>query len=150
MNISLKLRIIPGDKIIVPGCEPSTYSSSTSLARNMNCGRSLVDVKDALEAIPGSVVEVAHYDLINTKYFVLPATEVGCSCAPVVDYYDILRTIAKEPPSVDNSDNGCNVIDQGYCPSPDFELIEPPPQAAYFNEGDLSLANVVRDSNAGA
>lgn len=149
MQISLKLRVLPGDKIIVPGCEPATYSTSTSLLQNMNCGRSVVDLKDALEAIPGSKVELAGYDLINTKYFVLPPKEVGCNCAPVVDYYEILKSIAKEPPEKDDSYDHCNVIDQGYCPSPDFEFKEPPPTSTYLPEGNTCLANAVRDFNAG-
>lgn len=150
ISISLKLRVLPGDKIISPGCEPSTFSSSISLAKNMDCGRSIIDLADALEAIPGSRVEYITYDIESKKFYVLPSRDVNCRCEPVVDYYDILRSLAKEPTQEEREKfDYCQVFDQGYCPSPDFEFDEPPPSSSYAREGDLSLYEAVRNNAAG-
>lgn len=151
ITYSLKLPILATDKIIVPGCEPATYSSSVSLAANMHCGRALVDLADALAAIPGSFVETfaTPYQGYRTKFFVLPPKLIDCSCEPVVDYYAILKEIATtEEPETRDYDY-CATLDQGFCPSPDFDLLPPPPASTYGHEGDLSLATALRNQQSG-
>ena len=54
-----RLEVIGGRAIAVPGCEPTTSTSSTTLMRELRavCKNSMVDVQAALLAIPGSTLE---------------------------------------------------------------------------------------------
>lgn len=93
INIANKLTVLPGNIILIPGCEPLSELSSLSLSANINCKSSVITLAAALEAIPGSTVEI----LSNPKsfFFVLPEgppTTPGCnSCDSGVDWYQILR-----------------------------------------------------------
>ena len=99
INIANKLEVLFGNKLLVVGCEPVSAFTSTALAVNRDCGASVIDLADALEAIPGSTVVA----WVNPRrlFFVLPdGPPPKYGCAPVscktTDYYEILREIGKE------------------------------------------------------
>jgi hypothetical protein len=114
-EIANKLNVIANNKIIVPGCEPASAISSTTLAAGLNCNQPLVSLSDALKAIPGSYVEFGYNSGFGRrlKWFVFPPREVECPCSLSVDYYQILRDIAVEEDVVEEVD--CNTIDLGFC-----------------------------------
>lgn len=142
INIALQLEILPVGKIIIPGCEPTSALSSNKLSSWMaqqGCGKNaLVDLKKALEAIPGSWVKHANnFNRGGTvqRWFVFPATDTDCPCAERPDYYQMLRDIATEELPVEEICNSCDTIGMGYCPSPDFNDVLPPPASPYQPEG---------------
>lgn len=143
INISLKLEILPNNKLIVPGCEPSSSLSSKTLSAWMargGCGNALVDVNEALAAIPGSKVVLGQNygrGKILQKWFVLPPIDTDCPCAQYDDFYDILRCLAKEDLPEETNFDACDVIGMGYCPSPDFDEQPPPPPDPYVEEGSF-------------
>ena len=101
ITIKNRLRVLRGNKIIVPGCEPISAFTSPTLAANWTCTASVVDLADALAAIPGSSV----LELSNPRelYFVLPSgppqSPELCNdpCTSTVeDWYQALRDIATE------------------------------------------------------
>jgi hypothetical protein len=93
ITIANKLAVRAGNIISIPGCEPLSGFSSNTLAANMSCKSSVITLGAALEAIPGSTVEMS----FNPKmfYFVLPEgppTVFGCNtCDSGIDWYQILR-----------------------------------------------------------
>jgi len=122
IHIEYKLDVIGTDKIVVPGCEPTSALTSTTLARWGDCGSVTVDVADALEAIPGSKLEYQ----INTggvrkRWFVLPAYCPICrpGCLSIPDYYQILKDLANEGQDEEEPEQ-CEgeVLDQGFCKDP--------------------------------
>lgn len=93
VTINNKLEVLLGNVIIVPGCEPVSDFTSTTLAANMHCSTSIIKVEEALEAIPGSTLEMQ----INPRrlFFVLPS---GPPLPPNqnasgTDWYALLRGI---------------------------------------------------------
>lgn len=142
-TIELQLEIIPPNKILVPGCEPTSSLSSRTLSAYMakfGCGSALVDVNVALAAIPGSYIKYAsnfNRGSFRQKWFVLPAITPYCPCEPYPDYYQILKGLANgELPLEENYDR-CDINGMGFCPSPDFNLAEPPPLDPYRTEGSF-------------
>jgi len=110
IRIQNKLEVRPGNKIIVPGCEPTSATSSPTLNENRDCPATVVDLGDALDAIPGSSIEfLQSYGNLRRLLFVLPegpAPGYGCNnCSFVEDYYAILREIGREEEVV-KSDTG--------------------------------------------
>ncbi len=111
ISIRNKLEVLLGNKILVPGCEPTSAFTSPTLAENRKCGAAVVDLAAALDAISGSGIE----SLRNPRrlFFILPegpATRFGCrNTKSVEDYYQILRDVGQpvadeqpsRPPSVD-------------------------------------------------
>ena len=144
-TISLQLNIIPGNKIIVPGCEPSSNLSSLTLGVFMakgGCGSALVDLNLARNAIPGSFVKYGNnYNQsgVRQKWFVLPATRPGCPCDQNIDYYGILKSLATDNIPETESFDKCDINGMGYCPHPDFKLAEPPPISPYIGEGSFPV-----------
>ena len=140
-TIALQLEVLATNKIIVPGCEPTSALSSNKLSSwlaEQNCGSALVDLDDALEAIPGSWVKWGNNfgrGNIRQRWYVLPASDTDCPCASKFDYYSILRDLAGEELPVEESFDTCDVIGMGYCPSPDFEDVKAPPKSPYKEEG---------------
>lgn len=140
-TISLQLEVIAQNKVMVPGCEPTSALSSTTLSSYLaeaGCGNALVDLQDALDAIPGSYVKWgANFNRggYRQKWFVLPPVDTDCPCAQYEDWYDLLRQLANEEVPLEESYDACDVIGMGYCPSPDFEDIEAPPSSPYKEEG---------------
>lgn len=119
-TIKNKLRVLRGNKIIVPGCEPISAFTSTTLAANWTCRASVVDLTAALEAIPGSTIE----EFKNTGgygreiYFVLPSgppqSPSMCDnpCASTVqDWYQVLRDIAEEEIEEQETQEGLSLED---------------------------------------
>ena len=141
INLSMQLEVRAGNKILVPGCEPTSALSSTKLASWMaraGCGHALVDLDVALAAIPGSYVKYGNnFNRGNTrqKWYVLPPVNNSCPCMSHKDWYKILRGLASDETPEEESFDACNMIDSGYCPSPDFREILPPPPDPYQQEG---------------
>jgi hypothetical protein len=107
MSITIKnrLRVIRGNKLVIPGCEPISAFTSTTLAANMNCPASVVDLDVALEAIPGStIISFPNNGGYGREvYFVLPSgpPQSPNSCdnpciSTVEDWYQVLKDIASE------------------------------------------------------
>lgn len=142
-TINLQLEVIANSKIIVPGCEPTSALSSLALSSYLaaaGCGSAIINLQDALDAIPGSYVKLgANFNLggRRQKWFVLPPIDTDCPCDQYPDYYDILRDLANEELPVEESFDACDVIGQGFCPSPDFDSILPPPPDPYQPEGSF-------------
>jgi hypothetical protein len=104
-KIQNRLQILHGNKILVPGCEPTSAFSSTTLAENRDCKTTIVDLADALEAIPEATIVSWRNPL--TRFFVLPdgpPPAMGdCDCKQT-DWYQILRDIGVE---VEVESDGC-------------------------------------------
>jgi len=108
MTITIKnrLRVLRGNKLVIPGCEPISAFTSPTLAANWTCKASVVDLDAALEAIPGSTI----LSFPNTGgygrelYFVLPSgpPQSPSMCdnpqcqSTVEDWYQVLRDLAEE------------------------------------------------------
>jgi len=99
IRIRNKLEVLNGNKILVPGCEPTSAFTSPTLAENRDCKASVVDLKDALEAIPGATVIYLRNP--RKKFFVLPDGPAPdpskCTdCNFIEDHYQKLRDIGVE------------------------------------------------------
>ena len=154
--IEHKLDVMGEDRIIVPGCEPTSAVTSNTLARWNECGSATVSLADALEAIPGSSVR---YQINNgesggvrKRWFVLPAYCSACrpGCNSIPDYHQMLRDLAKQEPDEEPEQAECEVLDQGFCkdPSRQAPVIKRP--NPYKNEGSVlgvtpQLFNTPRD-----
>lgn len=145
----LQLEVRGNNKVLVPGCEPTSSLSSKALSAYMAAGKScknaLVDLNDALQAIPGSYVKYGHnYNKgVRQKWYVLPPIEYNCPCEAHVDYYDILRNIPGSETPVQEAFDKCDLVGQGFCPSPDFDQMLPPPSSTYSNEGEFPVVGGV-------
>ena len=101
-EIRNKLEVLAGNKILVPGCEPTSAFTSPTLAENRDCKASIVDLADALEAVPGSTV--IYMSNPRKKFFVLPSgpppspdeCDTSSKCDQVQDWYQFLRDISTE------------------------------------------------------
>jgi hypothetical protein len=101
-TIKNKLRVLRGNKLVIPGCEPISAFTSPTLAANWECKASVVDLDKALEAIPGSTI-VALPNTGRELYFILPSgppqdpslCDDPCR-STVEDWYQVLRDIAEE------------------------------------------------------
>lgn len=96
ITIQNKLEVMNGNKIMVPGCEPTSAFTSPTLAENRACSVTVVDLADALAAIPGSTV--IYWSNPRKKFFVLPSGPAldpsACStCVYIEDWYAKLREI---------------------------------------------------------
>lgn len=95
-EIRNKIEVLPGNKVLVPGCEPTSAFTSPTLAENRDCKASVVDLADALEAVPGSTV--IYMSNPRKKFFVLPSgpppsPETCSGRCDVEDWYQLLRDI---------------------------------------------------------
>lgn len=100
-TIGIRMNVIRGDRVLVPGCEPTSTVSSTRMEAEMRkagvCQCAIVDLRDILEAIPGSYTEFipnAGYSG-NMKLLVLPAVSQDCPCVVKPDYYAILKSLCR-------------------------------------------------------
>jgi hypothetical protein len=139
---SIQLEILVKSKIMVPGCEPVSSFSSPRLAYWMSqygCEDPLVDVEDALNAIPGSYVKYGinfNRQGFRQAWFVLPPFRTDCVCEQQQDWFNILRTLPRHKmPEPDQFAEECGVNDQGFCPR-DFEYTPPLPDI-YRPEGSM-------------
>ncbi len=105
-TIRNRLEILRGNKILVPGCEPTSAFTSPTLAENRECTVTVVDLADAIAAIPDATIISWRNPL--TRFFVLPSgpppSPDDCTkdCKRQSDWYQILRDIG-EVVSVDNA-----------------------------------------------
>lgn len=140
-TIAWQLEVLPGNKILVPGYEPTSAMSSRALSAHLakeGVGTPLVDVEDALLAIPGSFLKYGiNYNRggYRQSWYVLPPMKPDCPCEPYPDYYQILKDLAKTELPIEEKYDNCDINGMGYCPHPDFKLVEPPPQSPYKPEG---------------
>lgn len=99
VSIANKLEVLLGNVIMVPGCEPVSDFTSTTLAANMHCKSSVIKVEDALCRIPGSTLEFQANP--RRLFFVLPSgppKAPGCNnCDAQPDWYEMLRDICPSP-----------------------------------------------------
>lgn len=147
INIHWQLEILPSNKIMVPGCEPTSALSSVKLSSWLaasGCKNVLVNVSDVLEAIPGSYLKYGNNfgrGGMRQRWLVLPPIDPDCPCSEYPDYYRILRELASEEAPVEETYDACNISGMGYCPSPDF--VEPPPDDPYQEEGTFPVGGGV-------
>lgn len=141
IDISLRLQVVGTDKVVVPGCEPTTEVTSTTLSRERAkvCNNVMVDLQDALDAIPSSRVEFGvNWGPVRQRWFVLPPVPQDCRCTP--DYYKILRDLPSAEEVQEARLDVCATVGQGFCPSGDFRFGPPadaprPPADPYVPEG---------------
>tara|TARA_R110000751_G_scaffold60240_2_gene125894 strand:- start:332 stop:802 length:471 start_codon:yes stop_codon:yes gene_type:complete len=146
IKISYKLEILPNNKIMVPGCEPSSAITSDTLARFKRCSNVFITLENALTSLPGSYVVIGHNwgeGNRRQKWLVLPEIEPGCNdkgpdiCNPYNDFYEILRLNASSDSEVTSSFDACEVNGQGFCPSPNFASTPKPLPDPYVPEGTI-------------
>jgi len=143
-SIHIQLEVIPSGKILIPGCEPTSAVSSNKLsswlAQSGCTDGALVNLEDALNAIPGSYVKFgSNFSRGNMrqKWFVFPSRDVDCPCADQPDWYNELRKLNQIEEDVVEDFDSCDTIDMGYCPSPDFNSTPAPPPNPYKKEGSF-------------
>jgi hypothetical protein len=128
---------------MVPGREPSSAHSSRTLGSYLAAEgetAALVNLNDALAAIPGSYVKYGvNYNQwgVIQRWFVLPPTTPDCPCQSYDDFYQILKDIATDDVPEEEVYDHCHINGMGFCPDPDFELVEPPPTSPYQPEGSF-------------
>jgi hypothetical protein len=141
--IYLQLEILPSGKIRIPGAEPTSALSSIKLSAHladMGCRSALVELDDALAAIPGSFVKLGHNFGRGywQRWYVLPPYDTGCPCDERVDYYTVLRGLACEEMEETESMDACDLMSMGHCPSPEFDTV-PEPSEPYKEEGGFAI-----------
>lgn len=108
---------------MVPGCEPSTTVTSTTMEQQMLaaqvCNAAIVPLKRVLELIPtATVVLLQNFGGPTHKLLQLPDNWVGCPCQNYTDFYAIIRSAA-EPITEDTIDDildqSCRTVDMGWC-----------------------------------
>jgi hypothetical protein len=107
------LEVLPGGVINLPGCEPVSALTSTTLDVNRKCNASIITLERAKELIPDAKVFMTHNPI--KWYFVLPngpPSAPGCPCVSQEDWYQILRDGAEPVPGNEQDDTssaeGCN------------------------------------------
>ena len=139
--IQNRLEVLGSDRILVPGCEPTSALSSDTLMRFSSCGGATANLYEALEAIPGSKVEyqmnAGESNGVRKRWFVLPPYDPGCPCQAMFESFAILKELAKKDEEEDRPLEECQLLDQGFCPPKDFNQIPPPPVSPYEEEGSV-------------
>lgn len=122
ISIANRLEILAGNVILVPGCEPTSAFTSTTLDANRNCKSSVISVDEALEAVPGATLEFLRNP--TKLFFVLPAgppSQPGCNdCVSTADYYQALRDHGN-PTCLPKTIEEINIFQKGSkgpCPDP--------------------------------
>ncbi len=144
-TVQYQLEIKGINKILIPGCEPTSALSSKTLSAYMAAGKScknaLIDLKTALAAIPGSYVKygINFNKGVRQKWYVLPPVPTNCPCDLYPDYYEILRNLPGTELPVESEFDKCDMIGMGYCPSPDFKDAKPPAPDPYHQEGTFPV-----------
>ena len=104
ITISVVLNVIRGDRVLVPGCEPTSTLTSTRMMSEMReqglCTCAIVDLADILEAIPGSYTKYIPNSghMGSRKLLVLPPFGQVCPCGATysTDYYEVIRSLCRE------------------------------------------------------
>jgi hypothetical protein len=142
-NIAWQLEVMPGNKILVPGYEPTSGLSSKTLGAYLareGVSTPLVDLQTALAAIPGSFVKFGfnfNRGGFRQKWFVLPPLSPSCPCNKYPDYYKILKSLATAELPVEEKFDMCDINGMGYCPHPEFNLAAPVEPDPYQPEGSF-------------
>lgn len=155
IRLERRLEVIGNNKVLVPGCEPTSAVTSVTLMiyqqREGTCRNAVVGLQEALDAIPGSRLEFGtNFGTPRKRWLVLPPFDPSdCPCTAETDWYGVLRSIAQEEVPVTERYDACNLVGQGYCPSPDFKSDMPGkygespdggrPIQSYFAEGDGTM-----------
>jgi len=114
ITIRNRLEILPGNVILVPGCEPISAFTSPTLAANRDCPGTIIDLDVAKSVVPGyAIVTMKNWgsQLGSRRFFVLPSgpppNPSKCNSGPqcVTDWYQILRDNATPLP------DSCNTSD---------------------------------------
>lgn len=114
--IQNKLEILPSNKIRVPGCEPISEFTSTTLSQNMVCNNSEVDLSDVLIVIPDATIESQYLPL--RRYLVLPEgppSKYGCTDCAHTDWYKLIRDIPKVTTTATKAQAGCDAFTWSGC-----------------------------------
>jgi len=97
------LEVRAGNKIVVPGCEPTSAFTSPTLAENRDCKQTVIDLQEALDAVPGStIVSIRNPGSTRPKglFFKLPngpPGNYGCTdTTSIQDHYAKLRAVGKD------------------------------------------------------
>jgi hypothetical protein len=111
ISIANKLEVLPGNIIMLPGCEPSSAITMPVLDVLMNCKAPTIKLSAALAAIPQATVVFWSNtgDGVTRKYFVLPdgpPVQFG-SCCGGADWYQILRDAATNETPVQEQEQVC-------------------------------------------
>lgn len=137
IRIELRLDVQPNNLVPVPGCEPTSDVTSRTLQQRQHCQCVYVHLNDVLRAIPGARVEYGHnwsQSGWRKKWLVLPGRELIC-CQPYADWYALLRTLCTHDEPLYEKYEACDVIGQGFCPSPGFNQTPTPPADPYQPQG---------------
>ena len=126
ISFANKLQILPSNKVLVPGCEPTSTVTSTQMAVEMReadvCNGALADLDAVLEAIPDAkVILLENFGGPTHKLLQLPDIHLTCPCTSYEDYYAIIREVAgdvTEDDLDDIIDASCGVLSQGFCRGP--------------------------------
>lgn len=121
IELNRYLEIIPPNKVRIPGCEPVSTITSTEMAKQIReqglCTASLIDLEDALKAIPNAeVVMVTNFGPPRRMLLKLPSEGTNCPCQSIEDWYNLLRnSVSAESPDFE-CDSGCGeTVNQGFC-----------------------------------
>jgi len=148
-----RINVISGNKILVPGCEPQSTISSTTLAKEQQedgiCNGALVDLDDALDAIPGSrvILGMNWGNLGTQKFFVLPPVDNSLCCRGSIaleDYYAVLRGLpsAETEQDLENIVDNCDSFNNYQCDGSILERTFDDPRA--LNRTELPPASQSR------
>lgn len=115
ITIKNQLEVFPGNIINVPGKEPISAITSTTLAANTTPTASIISLESAMTLIPDAQIVITYNP--TRRFFVLPSgpASVNCPCVAVEDYYKLLRDNAQEIPvntttSQQDDDGDCDVF----------------------------------------
>lgn len=145
IRIHRGLEILPGNKVLVPGCEPSSaFTSATLYAQQVAqglCQNSIVDLAVVLDAIPGARVEFgSNFNAPRQRWLILPPFDPSaCPCVGETDWYGVIRSLASPDDTVTENFDACNSVGMGYCPSPGWQDTPAPDADPYFGEGENSI-----------
>lgn len=148
-TVSYQLEVRGRNKVLIPGCEPSSALTSRTLSAYMAAGKAcknaLVDLNEALAAIPGSYVKYGdNFNKgVRQKWYVLPPIPINCPCNEYPNYYDMLRNLPGTELPIEEKYDKCDSIGMGYCPSPDFINSPAPPNDPYVPEGTFTVGGGV-------
>lgn len=118
VSIQNKLEVLPGNIILLPGCEPTSAFTSPTLSNNLDCNSSYITLSDALSIIPNAKVVSIYNTRVKVRYFVLPSgpppTPQDCTnCSTRFDWYKILRDNATPITNdIDVQNAGVNCLDR--------------------------------------
>jgi len=110
IHVGNKLEIRLGNVVSVPGCEPISSLTGTTLLQNIDCKSSVIPVEDVLRLIPGARVVRAFFPAGTNgtgRFLELPAGPPPdgdkCPGSSIADFYRIMKDNARTRPQNDRS-----------------------------------------------